>query len=167
MVTKELTCGDKRPRHFFSEKMAILSTFAPLNQATENGDSFLDCVDCFMAANNYKGLSGDCKQAVFLSICGHDMFETARALLAPQKVHDVSWEILLAKLREHYAPLPSRIARCPAFRHCYQAEGETINQYMAALRTAALYCDFRDHLEELLLDQLVCGSEMAGYNAVS
>ncbi|KAG8147256.1 hypothetical protein E2320_022367 [Naja naja] len=28
---------------------------------------------------------------------------------------------------------------------------------MAALRTAALHCGFRDYLEDMLLDQLVCG----------
>lgn len=137
-------------------KMATLSMFAPFNQAIESWDFFLDRVDCFMGANDYKGLPGDCKQAVF-SICGHDMFETAMALLAPQKFQDVSWETLLSKLRGHYAPLPSRIARHHAFRHRYQAEGETINQYMSALRTAALYCEFRDQLDEILLDQLVCG----------
>lgn len=117
---------------------------------------FLDRVDCFMVANDYKGLPGDRKQAICLSICGHSMFETARALLAPQKVQDVFWDTLLSKLKGHYAPLPLRIARHHAFRHRYQAEGETINQYMVTLRTVALYCEFRD-LEEILLDQLVCG----------
>lgn len=118
--------------------MATLSTFAPFDQAKESWDSFMDRFNCFLAANDYKGLPGDRKLAVFLSICGHDMFETARALLAPQTVQDVPWETLLATLKGHYAPLPSRVARRYAFRHRYQEEGETINQYMAALRAAAL-----------------------------
>lgn len=33
---------------------------------------------------------------------------------------------------------------------------ETINQYMASPWTAALYCEFHN-LDEVLLDQLVCG----------
>lgn len=52
--------------------------------------------------------------------------------------------------------MPSRVARCHVFCHHFQAEGKTINQYIAVLRTAALYCEFRD-LENLLLDQLICG----------
>lgn len=136
--------------------MATLTTFAPFSQVTETWDLFLDSFDCFLATNNYKVFPGDRKLAVFLSICSHNMFKTARALLAPQKVQDVPWKTLLAKLKGHYAPLPSRIARCHAFRHRNQAEDETINEYMVALRTAALYCDFRD-LEDILLDQLVYG----------
>lgn len=62
----------------------------------------------------------------------------------------------MTKLKNHYAPTPSRIARCHAFHRRYQEEGESINQYVAALRTAALYCDFR-YLDDVLLDQLVCG----------
>ncbi|KAG8127995.1 hypothetical protein E2320_014862 [Naja naja] len=84
------------------------------------------------------------------------MFEMAQALLAPLSVQTVLWETLLAKLKSHYAPMPSRIARCHTFHHRNQAEGENINQYVAALRAALLYCDF-DNLEDILLDQLICG----------
>ncbi|KAG8137890.1 hypothetical protein E2320_003830 [Naja naja] len=38
-----------------------------------------------------------------------------------------------------------------------QAERESISSHMAALCTAALHCGFRDHLDDMLLDQLVCG----------
>lgn len=84
------------------------------------------------------------------------MFKTARNLLAPQKIHSVPWETLMTKLRCHYAPIPSRIALRHAFYHRNQKEGETINQFIAALRAAALYCKFRN-LDDALLDRLVCG----------
>lgn len=108
VVTKELIWGDEtsrlRNKSFPSMKMATLSIFAPFNQAIESWDSFLDCIDCSMVANDYEGLPGDRKQAIFLSICGYDMFETAMAVLAPQKFLDVSWETLLSNLRRHYIP---------------------------------------------------------------
>lgn len=84
------------------------------------------------------------------------MFETTRALLAPQTVQSVPWEMLLAKLKNHYVPMPSQIARHHAFHHRNQAEDETIHQFVAALRSAALYCDFRD-LDDVLLNRVVCG----------
>lgn len=57
--------------------------------------------------------------------------------------------------KDHYAPKPSWIACWHAFYHRNQAEGELINQYIAALRKAGLYCKFRD-LDEFLLDRVVC-----------
>ncbi|KAG8131082.1 hypothetical protein E2320_017651 [Naja naja] len=62
----------------------------------------------------------------------------------------------MAKLKNHYAPTPSRIARRHAFRQREQAEGESVSQFMAGLRTAALHCEFKE-LDEVLLDELVCG----------
>lgn len=100
--------------------------FAPFNQSQETWDSFLDRFDCFLAANDYKALPGDRKQAVFFSVCGQDMFETARALLAPLKVQDVPWDTLMAKFKGHYTPMPSRVARRYAFRHRYQAEARRL-----------------------------------------
>lgn len=93
--------------------MATLTMFTPFNQAQETWDSFLDRFDCFLAANDYKALLGNRKLAVFLSVCGHDMFETA--LLAPLRVQDVPWDTLIVKLKGHYAPLPSWVAQHHAF----------------------------------------------------
>lgn len=52
--------------------------------------------------------------------------------------------------------MPSWITCRQAFYHRYQGEGESTNQFIAALRSAALYWEFRD-LEGALLDRLVCG----------
>ncbi|KAG8139504.1 hypothetical protein E2320_002334 [Naja naja] len=84
------------------------------------------------------------------------VFDTSTALLAPQTVKAVSWENLQEVLSNHFSPKPSRIARWLAFGRRAQAEGESISSYMAALRTAALYCSFR-YLDDMLLDQLVYG----------
>ncbi|KAG8123834.1 hypothetical protein E2320_019213 [Naja naja] len=44
-----------------------------------------------------------------------------------------------------------------AFRQRTQAENESVSEYVAALRSAALHCGFRDQLDDMLLDQLVWG----------
>ncbi|KAG8133547.1 hypothetical protein E2320_011312 [Naja naja] len=54
-------------------------------------------------------------------------------------------------------PRPSQIARHHTFRQRTQAENESIGEYVAALRSAALHCGFHDQLDDMLLDQLVCG----------
>ncbi|KAG8125073.1 hypothetical protein E2320_020308 [Naja naja] len=78
-------------------------------------------------------------------------------MLAPQTVKAVSWEELQEVLGNHYAPKPSRIARRHVFRQRAQAENESISEYVAALGSAALHCGFHDQLDDMLLDQLVCG----------
>lgn len=68
----------------------------------------------------------------------------------------VLWETLLEKFKKHYSPVPSRIAMLHTFHQRSQREGESINDYMASLQTAALYCDFRK-LNEMLLDPMFVG----------
>ncbi|ETE65100.1 hypothetical protein L345_09128, partial [Ophiophagus hannah] len=97
-------------------------------------ESYINRFDCFLDAIDLADISDHRKKSYFLSFCGAS-------------------EIL----SNHYSPKPSQIARCHAFRRQTQAEGESISGYMAALRTAALHCGFRDYLEGMLLDQLVCG----------
>ncbi|KAG8123181.1 hypothetical protein E2320_018510 [Naja naja] len=136
--------------------MAALNTFAPFDVSSETWESYIERFDCFLEANYLVALTGSWRRALFLNFCGKQMFDTARALLAPQPLNAVTWEALMAKLKNHYAPTPSRIAQRHAFRRREQAEGESVSQFMAGLRTAALHCEFKE-LDEVLLDALVCG----------
>lgn len=134
----------------------MLTTFAPFNPAAETWDLYIMHFDFFLEANDYIEPSSNHKKPFFLSFCGAEMSKTVRALLAPLTIQSVPWETMLVKLQNHYVSLHSRIARHHAFHHWNQVEGESINQYMAAQRTAVLYCYFMD-LDDVLLDQLVCG----------
>ncbi|XP_058039420.1 uncharacterized protein LOC131198613 [Ahaetulla prasina] len=134
-----------------------LPIFSPFVPSSEKWDEYIESFECFLHANDLADLSGARKRGYFLSSCGSEVFSTARALAAPQLVFELTWEALVEKLKNHYAPAPSRIARRHAFQHCVQKEEQTINAYMASLRSAALQCEFRDFLDDMLLDQLVCG----------
>ncbi|KAG8136119.1 hypothetical protein E2320_009093 [Naja naja] len=52
-------------------------------------------------------------------------------------------------------PKAITITRRHTFRQRTQAENESVSEYVAALRSAALHCGFRDQLDDMLLDQLV------------
>lgn len=54
-------------------------------------------------------------------------------------------------------PKPLVIAERFKFHHRNQKEGETVAQYVAALRKLTEHCDFKDYLDEVLRDRLVCG----------
>lgn len=68
----------------------------------------------------------------------------------------VTWSVLQSRLKMHYALKPSKSLQQHEFNLRSQKEGETINQYIAALRKATAYCEFKD-LDKLLLDQIICG----------
>lgn len=135
---------------------AALPAFTPFEPASETWDDYLKRFERFLQANDLTNLSSARKRGYFLSSCGREIFGTARALAAPQLVFTVPWETLLEKLKHHYSPAPSKIARHHAFHQTSQRDGESVNEYMASLQTAALYCEFRK-LDDMLLDQLVCG----------
>ncbi|KAG8141375.1 hypothetical protein E2320_007002 [Naja naja] len=137
-------------------RMAALNSFAPFDIFTETWESYIERFHCFLEANNLVDLTGSRRRALFLNFCGKQMFDTARVLLAPPPLNSVTWEALMAKLKNYYTPTPSRIAQRHAFHWHEQAEGETVNQFMVGLRTAALHCEFKE-MDDALLDQLVCG----------
>ncbi|KAG8133649.1 hypothetical protein E2320_011425 [Naja naja] len=105
-----------------------------------------------MGAANLSDIPSNRKKAYFLTT----VFDTATAMLAPQTVKAVSWEELQEVLGNHYAPKPSRITR-PCLPSKDPSGKESVSEYVAALRSAALHCGFRDQLDDMLLDQLVWG----------
>lgn len=66
-----------------------------------------------------------------------------------------SMEDAIAALTAHFTPRRNIVAERHAFRKRVQAPGETIIQYVAALRDLAVTCDFAATLDEMLRDQLV------------
>ena len=60
-------------------------------------------------------------------------------------------------MKNYYQPKPSKIVQRFKFNTRNQAEGESIATYLAALRTLAEHCEYRDSLKDMLRDRLVCG----------
>ncbi|XP_013913403.1 PREDICTED: transmembrane protease serine 11E-like [Thamnophis sirtalis] len=112
------------------------------------------------------GLSEGRKMNMFLGYCGSEVFETAKDLSEPTPLQSVAWPMLQQTLRIHYAPKPSKHVHQHEFNIHNQKEGESINEYVAALRKAAAYCNFRD-LDELILDRIICGDEGWGNIAIA
>ncbi|CAI5786818.1 Hypothetical predicted protein [Podarcis lilfordi] len=131
--------------------MASLVPLPPFAPGSESWDSYLTRFNCYLQANKLTEVSQERKRGLFLSLCGPEVFEMARALVAAVAVQATLWDTIQEKLRNYYVPKPSKIAARHAFYHGNQAEGESINNYSAALRQAAMHCKFRD-LDDALMD---------------
>ncbi|KAG8138989.1 hypothetical protein E2320_001781 [Naja naja] len=137
--------------------MTLNPAFPPFRPTAETWESYINRFDCFLDTIDFADISDHRKKSYFLSFCGATVFDTATTLLALSSIKTIQWEELKEILSNHYFSKPSRIARRHAFRRRTQAKGETISEYMAALQTVGLHCGFRDYLEDMLLDQPVCG----------
>ena len=64
---------------------------------------------------------------------------------------------IVGKARAHFNPKPSPIVKRYEFNTRRQAPDESVNSYVAALRSIAEHCDYGKALSEMLRDRLVCG----------
>ncbi|XP_060545570.1 uncharacterized protein K02A2.6-like [Pantherophis guttatus] len=123
--------------------MSAYTPPAPFDPKEEKWGSYMSRFECFMVANDMQGLPDVRKKALFLSHCGPRVFDTAEALSEPNSVHNISWSTLQTLLKDHYAPMPSKYVQRYDFRQRLQQEGESISEYIAALRKAATQYEAR------------------------
>ena len=74
---------------------------------------------------------------------------------------ELSFEELVEKASAHFCPKPSPIVKRYEFNTRVQGEGESIAQYVAALRKLAEY-QYGGVLDDMLRDRLVCGISHKG-----
>ena len=97
------------------------------------------------------------KVAILLNEVGAKNYELLRALFAPDQPNTKSFEQLTEKLKEHYQPKPTFITEWYRFHQRNQRQGETVLEYLAALRSLSKDSQFENFLEQALRDRLVCG----------
>ena len=80
-------------------------------------------------------------------------------LHAPIELSDnsITYDKLIEDLDKAYGKKVSKMASRVRFQTIQQHEGQTVDDYMAELRHAAMDCQFGDQLEPRLKDQFVVG----------
>lgn len=76
---------------------------------------------------------------------------------APEDPYAQSYETLVGKLKDFYAPAPLEIAENFRFHQRRQQEGESILQYVATLQKLSITCNFGPFLKTALRNQFVFG----------
>ena len=78
------------------------------------------------------------------------------------KPTDKTYDELVKKLTEHYSPTPSEVMQRFRFNSRSRKTGESVADYLAALRRLAEHCNYGDTLEKMLWDRLAWGINDAG-----
>ena len=63
----------------------------------------------------------------------------------------------MERVKTHFNPKPSPIIMRYEFNNRKQRPGETVAEYIAALRKIAEHCEYGEILNDMLRDRLVCG----------
>ena len=94
---------------------------------------------------------------IFLASCGTQVFSLLLDLLKPATPHTKTLSELLTTLRSHFSTASATLMERFRFNNRSRREGESLGQFVAALRGLASTCAFGDQLDSLLRDRFVCG----------
>ncbi|XP_055714804.1 uncharacterized protein LOC129808923 [Phlebotomus papatasi] len=101
------------------------------------------------------------KRSMILHYMGQENFEKLCDRITPQVPRDLTYEQIVAQLKECFNPVPNEIVEIYEFQKREQREGETCDEYLAALRKMATYCNFGcatcNYLVKALRNQFVAG----------
>lgn len=126
----------------------------PFDNSVETWDSYQERLEQYFICNDVRN---EKKVPVLLTLVGGNTYSLLRGLTAPRKPSEESYDDLVRVLQGHLCPKPLVIAERFRFHKREQREGETIREYIAALRKLSEHCDFGANLNDSLRDRLVCG----------
>ncbi|XP_075163522.1 uncharacterized protein LOC142236147 [Haematobia irritans] len=159
MLSGDEDKSDSTENKEIKETTRMASKFADLNQfnlASGNWQIYLEQMNFFFMPN---GIADEkAKKAIFLSSCGGDTYTLLKSIATPV---DISSEAFTFKraiqlLSGHFCPPPNQIIQRFQFYRRDQKNGESVPEFLAALRKLSQHCEFSD-LDAVLRDRLVCG----------
>ena len=83
------------------------------------------------------------KVAILLSASEQSTFKTISSLVDADALKNIAYSEPIKLLSDHYDPAPSSIVQRYKF---YNTEGESIANFVAALRQIAKYCEYGEPL---------------------
>jgi hypothetical protein len=115
------------------------------------------CRDTSEANVEANQLVSDRKRAIFLTEIGPDVYSTLSKLLVLAKPKDTSLTNIVQALEKHFNPAQLEIAEHFHFGTRTQKPGESIGEYVVALKKLSIHCNFGEFLNRALRDGFVCG----------
>ena len=131
-----------------------LGSIDPYDESQEDFESYVSRVKMYFTANDV----GDAKQVpAFFSLAGPKVYGLARDLLSPNKPEESTFAVIIETLQRHYKPKAVLIYERYKFYSRAQKNGESVNDFLAALKALAHTCEFGGTLSEMLRDRFVMG----------
>ena len=136
--------------------MAVIGSLKEFDESCETWDNYVEQLDQFLIANGLDKDGGK-KRAVLLSSVGAKAYNILRSLTHPDKPADKDYNALVTLLKNYFCPVPSAIVQRFHFNSRIRKSGESVNEFVAALRQLSEHCVYGEVLEDMLRDRLVVG----------
>lgn len=132
----------------------LIGNIGPFDENLEKFDSYVCRLQQFFLANDIKDAR---KAPCFLSIIGPTVFQKVTDLVHPKTPETCTYDELVLALKNHYKPKVIQIFERFKFYKRAQLENESVSEYVAALKSLASSCNFKNRVSEYLLDRFVVG----------
>ncbi|XP_075726240.1 uncharacterized protein LOC142767881 [Rhipicephalus microplus] len=134
--------------------MPSFGNLEPFERGGDDCPCYVDRLKAFFLAND---VAPDKRTAVFISCCWQKTYALLRNSVKPAKPSDKNLDEILQVLVSHYCPKPSAVVQRFRFNSRVRAEGESVSDFIAALKSLSEHCSFGAELENVLRDRVVCG----------
>ena len=88
---------------------------------------------------------------------GMELNNALKFLVAPETPESRTYEQIRTALTAHFDSTKNKYAESVKFRHITQQKGESIASFALRLRQGATHCDYKEHLDRMLIEQLLHG----------
>ena len=172
VVYRNYYSGDEdRQRTYAVRETMAATTFAigkidEFDEAQEDFDAYIERLEHWMTANginepvpNEAGelVGPDRRVSVLLTAIGAKAYGILRNVLRPAKPSEKSYTEVKGALQSHFKPKASVISERFRFYQRNQYEGESVRNYVTALKQLTAQCEFGTFLDGALRDKLLCG----------
>ena len=84
-------------------------------------------------------------------------FKVIRNLVEEGKLDTTPYDDIVKLVKNYYDPPPSVTMQRYKFNTRVRSASESVADYVAALREIAQHCEYKESLQDMLGDRLVCG----------
>lgn len=124
------------------------------NEGLKSLTNYKECLDAFIIAND---ITIGKQTATLLSSIRPKVYNTLRSLTAPDLPATKTYDKLCSLLASHFCPRLHEIVERFKFHKRNQGQGESLKDFLAAIKCLLEHCNFRDNLKPTLRDRFVCG----------
>ena len=132
----------------------IIGQILPFKEG-ENWKDYTEILDHFFTAN---GITDEKKKvSILCSSVGTGTYHLIKTLCLPKKPEENTFEEISSLVENHFKPKLSEASASMIFYSRNRQKGETVQIYLASLRSLAKPCNFGQFLDRALRDKFIVG----------
>lgn len=131
--------------------IGTLDNFVP----SADFDDYLERAENFFELNDIK--DDVFKRKLIVHFIGLPALKKLQQLLYPQTHKDVTYHVVIEKLKSYFSPKKNRIAQSVEFFKRNQREHEKVADFAVELQALSKYCVFGVYLDKALRDKFIAG----------